>query len=83
MSEVNETQETSEPEATKSKRFSADMTMSEAMSMHPRAPEVFAAFHLGGCSHCHVAQIETIGEVCQGYGVDVDELLGVLEGLED
>jgi hybrid cluster-associated redox disulfide protein len=83
MSEVKETHETTEPEATKPKRFHADMTLSEAMSMHPRAPEVFAAFHLGGCSHCHVAQIETIGEVCQGYGVDVNELLNVLESLED
>ncbi len=83
MSEVNEAQKTSEPEVTKPKRFNADMTLTEAMGVHPRAPEVFAAFHLGGCSHCQAARVETIGEVCQIYGIDLDELLGVLEGLED
>jgi hybrid cluster-associated redox disulfide protein len=63
------------------KFFSLDMTIGEAMSMHPRAAEVFAAFHLGGCSHCGINQYETIGQVTAGYGVDGDMLLEVLEGL--
>lgn len=61
--------------------FSLDMTIGEAMSIHPRVGEVFAAFHLGGCSHCGINQYETIGQVCAGYGVDADMLLEVLEGL--
>ena len=61
--------------------FSLDMTIGEAMSIHPRVAEVFAAFHLGGCSHCGINQYETIGQVCAGYGVDADMLLEVLEGL--
>ncbi len=61
--------------------FSLDMPVAEAMAMHPRAAEVFAAFHLGGCSHCGVAQFETIEQVCMGYGVDSEVLLEVLEGL--
>lgn len=61
--------------------FSADMTVSNAMSKHPRAAEVFAAFHLGGCAHCHVNAYETIGQVCEAYGVEVAMLLEVLEGL--
>lgn len=61
--------------------FSLDMTIGEAMAMHPRVAEVFAAFHLGGCSHCGINQFETIGQVCAGYGVDADMLLEVLEGL--
>ena len=64
-----------------SNRFSADMTVSDAMALHPRAAEVFAAFHLGGCAHCHINAYETIGQVCEAYGVEVDVLLEVLEGL--
>ena len=61
--------------------FSLDMTIGEAMGLHPRVGEVFAAFHLGGCSHCGINQYETIGQVCAGYGVDGDMLIEVLEGL--
>ncbi len=64
-----------------SNRFSPDMTVADAMALHPRAPEVFAAFHLGGCAHCHVNAYETIQQVCDAYGVDVTVLLEVLEGL--
>ena len=63
------------------KYFRLDMPVAEAMGLHPRVAEVFAAFHLGGCSHCGVAQFETIEQVCMGYGVDSEVLLEVLEGL--
>lgn len=66
---------------TQEKRFRADMPVAEAMELHPRVGEVFAAFHLGGCSHCGVAHFETIEQVCAAYGVEVDVLLEVLEGL--
>ncbi|HNZ48277.1 MAG TPA: disulfide oxidoreductase [Candidatus Hydrogenedentes bacterium] len=62
-------------------RFSADMTVADAMKLHPRAAEVFAAFHLGGCAHCHINAFETIEQVCGAYGVEVSVLLEVLEGL--
>ncbi len=62
-------------------RFSADMPVADAMALHPRAAEVFAAFHLGGCAHCHINAYETIEQVCNAYGVDVNVLLEVLEGL--
>jgi hybrid cluster-associated redox disulfide protein len=61
--------------------FSPDMTVGEAMAVHPRVREVFAAFHLGGCAHCSINQYETIGQVCAGYGVDVDMLMETLESL--
>ena len=61
--------------------FNPDMTVADAMTMHPRVAEVFAAFHLGGCSHCGISQVETIGQVCMGYGVDINILLEVLEEL--
>lgn len=61
--------------------FHPDMTIGEAMAVHPRVAEVFAAFRLGGCSHCGINQYETIGQVTAGYGVDIDTLLEVLEDL--
>ena len=63
------------------KHFNLDMTIAEAMQVHPRVSEVLAAFHLGGCAHCHINQVETLGQVCQGYGVDSNTLLEVLEDL--
>lgn len=63
------------------KHFDLNMTIAEAMAVHPRVAEVFAAFHLGGCAHCHINQVETLEQVCTGYGVDPDMLLEVLEGL--
>lgn len=63
------------------KKFTLDMTIGEAMSLHPHAAHVFASFHLGGCSHCAVSEHETIEEVCYGYGVPSDVLLEALNGL--
>ncbi len=65
------------------KHFHPDMTIAEAMGVHPQVAEVFAAFHLGGCGSCGVSEFETVAQVCMGYGVDVDMLLDVLEGLMD
>ncbi|HOF41543.1 MAG TPA: disulfide oxidoreductase [Candidatus Hydrogenedentes bacterium] len=61
--------------------FHLDMPVHEAMQVHPRVREVFAAFHLGGCSHCALGQFESIGQVCAGYGVDPEALLEVLESI--
>lgn len=63
--------------------FSRDMPVAEAMALHARVAEVFAAFHLGGCGSCSIAEYETIEQVCAAYGVDVAVLLEVLEGLMD
>lgn len=63
------------------KHFHPDMAVGEAMAVHPRVAEVFAAFHLGGCSSCGISEVETVAQVCMGYGVDLDVLLDVLEGL--
>lgn len=63
------------------KNFRPDMTVGEAMEKHPRVAEVFAAFHLGGCSHCGIRQYETIEQVCMAYGVDLEMLMEVLEDL--
>lgn len=69
--------------STSAARFHKDMTVGDAMRLHPRVPEVFAAFHLGGCSHCGVSESEVIENVCLGYGIPVDELVGTLNTLLD
>lgn len=63
------------------KRFNKDMTIGEAMSLHPRASEVFMSFHLGGCSHCGISAEETIAQVCAGYGIPDEMILDALNGL--
>ncbi len=63
--------------------FHPDLTVGEAMQMHPRAREVFAGFHLGGCAHCSISEFETIRQICEGYGVPVDMLIGALNGLAE
>lgn len=71
----------SEELAETGKHFHPEMTIGEAMAVHPQVAEVFAAFHLGGCSSCGIAEVETVAQVCMGYGVDVDMLIEVLDGL--
>ena len=63
-------------------KFHKDMLVADAMQAHPRANEVFAGFHLGGCSSCQISHEETIEQVCFAYGVEVDMLLETLESLE-
>ena len=61
--------------------FIKEMTIGKAMSLHPEAPMVFASYHLGGCGHCSINEVETIEQVCEGYGVEVDILLDSLNTL--
>ncbi|MCX8064077.1 MAG: DUF1858 domain-containing protein [Candidatus Hydrogenedentes bacterium] len=63
------------------KTFYPEMPVAEAMQIHPRVAEVFAAFHLGGCAHCGISRFETIEQVCMAYGIETDVLLQVLEDL--
>ncbi len=63
--------------------FRPDMTIAEAMQVHPRVGEVLAAFHLGGCSHCAVSEVDTIEGACQSYGIDQKALMAALNSLAD
>jgi hybrid cluster-associated redox disulfide protein len=62
--------------------FTKDMTVAEALALHPRAREVFAGYHLGGCSHCSISEYETVAQICEGYGVPVESILESLNGLK-
>lgn len=61
--------------------FRPDMTIAEAMQVHPRVGEVLASFHLGGCSHCAVSEVDTIEGACQSYGIDQNALMAALNSL--
>jgi len=64
-------------------RFVPEMTVSDAMQLHEDAALVFSSYHLGGCSHCAINNMETIEQVCMGYGVPVDQLIDSLNNLLD
>ncbi len=61
--------------------FDPRMTISEAMSVHPKVTDVLASFHLGGCSHCAVSDVDTIEGACQTYGIDQGALMRALNNL--
>ena len=61
--------------------FIKEMTVGEAMALHPEAPLVFASYHLGGCKSCSINEVETIEQVCEGYGVEVDLIIDSLNTL--
>ncbi|HVT03602.1 MAG TPA: disulfide oxidoreductase [Thermoanaerobaculia bacterium] len=71
-----------EPAATTGTRpFHPEMTVGQAMTLHPNARWVFASYHLGGCSHCAISEEETISQVAEGYGVPLDKLVDDLNSL--
>lgn len=61
--------------------FDPRMSISEAMAVHPKVVDVLASFHLGGCSHCAVSDVDTIEGACQTYGIDQPSLMKALNGL--
>ena len=63
------------------KKFTPEMTVGDAMTVHPEAGLVFSSYHLGGCSHCAINEMETIEQVCGGYGVPVEQLVESLNNL--
>jgi hybrid cluster-associated redox disulfide protein len=61
--------------------FEPRMTIAEAMGVHPKVAEVLEDFHLGGCSHCAVSDVDTIEGACQTYGIDQAALMNALNSL--
>ena len=65
----------------KKKEFHSQMTVEEVMLFHPEASLVLTSYHLGGCSHCAIREYETLEQVCMGYGIPLEQLLGSLNNL--
>ncbi len=55
--------------------FAPQMTVREAMAIHPQAEQILAAFHLGGCNSCAVAPDDTLASICQENGRDLTQVL--------
>lgn len=58
--------------------FVPEMTVREALLLHPQAEQVLASFHLGGCSHCAVEPGDTLAAAAAQHGVDLRNLLDTL-----
>lgn len=58
--------------------FVPEMTVREALLLHPQAEQVLASFHLGGCSHCAVEPGDTLATAAAQHGVDLRNLLDTL-----
>jgi hybrid cluster-associated redox disulfide protein len=62
-------------------RFEPQMTIAEAIRVHPGVNQVLAGFQLGGCSQCAVSDVDTIEGACQTYGIDQQALMRALNRL--
>ena len=61
--------------------FTPEMTVREALLVHPQTEQLLATFHLGGCSSCAVDPNETLAQVCREHGRDLTVLLTNLNQL--
>lgn len=64
-------------------RFTPDVRIDELTAIHPAATDVLASFHIGGCSDCAVDDADTLAGAAREKGVELDKLLGALNGLLD
>lgn len=62
-------------------RFHKDMTIGEALDLHPGVKEVMAQFHIGGCSSCAVNESETFEQAAGGHGVPLEQMMTALNSL--
>jgi hybrid cluster-associated redox disulfide protein len=63
--------------------FESRTIVADALSMHPKARWVFAAYHLGGCNGCNLAQEETLAQVAEGYQIPLERFLADLNSLRE
>ena len=61
--------------------FTSDMTIEQAWHAHPKAPDIFAAYHLPACDGCSVRFEETLAEAAEAYGIDLNSFLTQLNAL--
>ncbi|HYY15313.1 MAG TPA: hypothetical protein VE965_01480 [Gammaproteobacteria bacterium] len=61
--------------------FEPTMRLADAIAIDPRVRDVFAQFHLGGCSACAIDEEHTIAQAAASYGVDLAHLMATLESL--
>jgi hybrid cluster-associated redox disulfide protein len=62
-------------------KFAPNMTIADALQVHPRVAQVLSDYELGGCSNCAVSDVDTLEGACRSYGIDQDALMGALNRL--
>jgi len=62
-------------------KFNKDMTIGEALELDEQVAGVLLGFGMH-CFSCPMGQAETLEEAAESHGIDLDELLDVLNRLE-
>ncbi len=62
-------------------KFSPNMTIAEALQVHPGVAGVLASFKLSGCSNCSISDVDTLEGACRSYGIDQAALMKALANL--
>lgn len=55
--------------------FIPQMKVRDAVTVHPQAEQILAAFHLGGCTSCAVDPNDTLTDICREHERDLAQLL--------
>jgi hybrid cluster-associated redox disulfide protein len=61
--------------------FVPQMTVRQALALHPTVKWVLAAYQIGGCSHCAMSEEETLEQVATGYRLPLEKLINDLNAL--
>jgi hybrid cluster-associated redox disulfide protein len=62
-------------------RLSLNMTIAEALQIHPGVAGVLAGFKLSACSNCSISDVDTLEGACRSYGIDQAALMKALATL--
>lgn len=63
-------------------QFNKDMTIGQALEIDEQVVGVLLGFGMH-CFSCPMGQAETIEEACQAHGLDLEEVLDVLNRLQE
>lgn len=62
-------------------KVTPEMKIGEVMALHPRAQQVLAGFHLGGCSSCTIDNNQSLAEAAALNSRELSPILVALNGL--
>jgi hybrid cluster-associated redox disulfide protein len=67
--------------STDTRKFTPEMTVGQALAIHPDAGMIFSSYHLGGCSHCAISEDEVLSDICMSYGIPLEDFMADLNSL--
>lgn len=68
-------------QATGQMRFDPQQSLTELFEQEPRAQNVLAAFHIGGCASCAVDENASLADAVHARGADLERVLTALNAL--